>query len=87
MLMGIPAHGGDSVAEIQARLDTLFGGHAPYQDFLGRLQKAVAADDRDAEAALASYPLKTRMAGRWVTVHDAGQFVARYRATPATEKP
>lgn len=78
MLAGIPAYGGDSVADVQARLDTLFGSHAPYEDFLGRLQKAVAADDRAAVAALVSYPLKTRVAGRSVTVRDAGQFVARY---------
>jgi hypothetical protein len=77
-LAGVPAAAQDAVTGMQARLDALFGSHAPYEDFLALLQQAVAAGNRTGVAALVSYPLKTRLAGRPVTVHDAGQFVARY---------
>jgi len=67
-----------TVAEVDARLDALFGTHAPYKSFFGILQHAVAADDRQAVAGLVDYPLRTRIDGKAVTIKDASQFVARY---------
>lgn len=78
------ALGAASVAQAQAadelnsRLDTLFGSHAPFLPFFDSLQKAVAADDRQAVAAMVDYPFRTRIDGRAVTIKDAAGFVAGY---------
>lgn len=67
-----------TVAEVNARLDSLFGAHAPYQSFFSALQVAMAADDRQAVARMVDYPLRTRIDGKAVTIKDTSQFVARY---------
>ena len=67
-----------TVAETNASLDQLYGEHAPYQAFLATLQKAVAAGDKAAVAGLVSYPLKTSLGGKTVTLRDAHHFAAAY---------
>lgn len=67
-----------TVEELNGRLDTLFGGHAPFQPFFESLQKAVAADDRQAVAAMVDYPFRTRIDGKAVTIKDAAGFVVNY---------
>ena len=67
-----------TVAEVNATLDALFGAHAPYQTFFGTLQSAVAADDRQAVAGMVDYPFRTRIDGKSVTIKDASHFVASY---------
>lgn len=69
-----------SDAETSKTLDTLFGSHKPYQDFLAALQKAVAAADKAAVAGMISYPLKTKVAGKATTLHNAKEFTAHYDA-------
>lgn len=67
-----------SADELNGRMDTLFGSHAPFQPFFDALQKAVAADDRQAVAAMVDYPFRTRIDGKAVTIKDAAGFVASY---------
>lgn len=67
-----------TVAETNASLDQLYGEHAPYQAFFGKLQQAVAAGDKAAVAGLVSYPFKTSVGGKSVTLRDAQHFVAAY---------
>lgn len=74
-----------TAAEVDARLDDLFGAHAPYRAFLAELQAAVAADDRSAVAAMVSYPLNTKVDGAAVSIDSAAAFVDQYGAL-MTEK-
>jgi hypothetical protein len=69
-----------SDAEVSKTLDSLFGDHKPYQAFLAELQKAVAAADKPAVAGLIGYPLKTKVAGKATTLHNAQEFTAHYDA-------
>ncbi|GLK84552.1 hypothetical protein GCM10017653_26220 [Ancylobacter defluvii] len=67
-----------TAAEMDGTLDTLFGSHQPYQDFLHALKQAVAADDRAGVAGMVDYPFKTRIDGKAATIRDAAHFVASY---------
>lgn len=67
-----------TAAEVDSTLDTLFGSHAPFADFLGALQRAVAADDRQAVAAMVDYPFHARIAGKAASIKDASHFVDAY---------
>jgi hypothetical protein len=71
---------------MDARLDLLFGEHAPYRTFLQALQAAVAADDRKQVAGMVSYPLKTSIHGRAVRIRTQKQFLHNYEELlpPAT---
>ncbi|HEY0201519.1 MAG TPA: hypothetical protein VGC24_07490 [Burkholderiaceae bacterium] len=77
---GVPmlAAWAQTAANMDGRLDMLFGAHAPYRVFLERLQAAVAADDRAGVAALAAYPLNAHLGSKKVTVRDAKRFIADY---------
>jgi hypothetical protein len=78
-LVTLPAMA-QSDAEVSKTLDSLFGDHKPYQAFLAELQKAVAAVDKPAVAGMVGYPLKTKMAGKPTTLHNAQEFTGRYDA-------
>jgi len=67
-----------TVAEVNQRLDELFGVHEPYRAFFAQLQKAVAADDRQAVAAMVEYPIEATIGGRNVKIRDAKHFVTNY---------
>lgn len=69
-----------SKAETSKTLDTLFGDHVPYEDFLAALQKAVAATDKPAVAGMVSYPLKTKVSGKMMTLKHPKDFIAHYNA-------
>jgi hypothetical protein len=69
-LAGSPA-AGQSRAEIDRRLDALFGDHRPYEAFLRALKQAVAGADARAVAAMVSYPDR-------VTIRSQEEFLARY---------
>ncbi len=69
-----------SDAETSKTLDTLFGDHVAYQDFLAVLQKAVAATDKPMVAEMVTYPLKTKVSGKETTLKDAKDFIAHYDA-------
>jgi len=74
-----------SNAEVSARLEALFGDHEPYQELLLALKAAVAADDREAVAAMIAYPLTTTIAGERVAMTSEKDFLERYGqlVTPA----
>jgi hypothetical protein len=63
---------------VDMRLDRLFGDHDPYRLFLTDLQQAVAKDARAEIAAMVSYPLVTRIAGRKVTVTNSAEFLQHF---------
>ncbi|GGA74983.1 hypothetical protein GCM10011385_31270 [Nitratireductor aestuarii] len=67
-----------TVTEVDQRLDELFGAHKQYRAFLEQLQKAIAADDRQAVAAMVDYPFETRIGGKKVRIRDKKRFVADY---------
>lgn len=79
-----PPTGADAAA-VNQRIDQLLGDHAKYEPVILALQKAVAAKDAAAVAALVAYPLKVKLAGKPATMRDAEDFVAHYGAivTPA----
>ena len=69
-----------SDAETSKTLDTLFGDHVAYQDFLTALQKAVADADKPVVAEMVSYPLRTKVSGKETTLKDVKDFIALYDA-------
>jgi len=69
-----------TAADMDARLDSLFGSHAPYRAFLDQLKQAVASGDKKAVASLVAYPLRTKLAGVNRTVQSSARFIAMYDA-------
>lgn len=58
-------------------LDTVFGEHEKFVDAFAVLQDAVAADDAEAVAALAAYPLVVKV-GERREIGSPEEFVAHY---------
>lgn len=67
-----------TVAETDASLDAVFGSHEPYHRFFDTLQKAVAADDRKAVAAMIDYPFQARINDKATKLGDAAHFITDY---------
>jgi len=67
-----------TVAEIDASLDGLFGSHQEYHAFFDGLKRAVAADDKTAVAAMISYPFQARINGKAIKLRDTAHFIADY---------
>jgi hypothetical protein len=63
-------------AEIDARLDTLFGSHQPYETFLASLQTMANAQDWHAIAASVAYPLKVTLGGHRTRLRTAEDFLS-----------
>lgn len=59
-------------------IDNALGDHARYRDAIERFQKAVAAKDAAAVAALIQYPFDATIGGKKVAIKDAAAFAARY---------
>lgn len=78
MAAGAVSVNAQTAAEVDSSLDALFGAHQPYHQFFEHLQKAVAADDKAAVAALVDYPFQARINGKAVKLRDAAHFVADY---------
>jgi hypothetical protein len=78
-LTGVPLLGmAAETAEVDARLDLLFGEHEAYQSFLQELQSAVREHARERVADMVNYPLRTRIKGKWVRLQRPAQFLAHY---------
>lgn len=76
---GAPASAAaQSAAETNETLDTLFGSHAPYQQFFETLQKAIAAGDKKTVALMVDYPFRARIGGKAVKINDAVHFATDY---------
>jgi hypothetical protein len=82
LALGLLLPGGAASAQnaevVDARLDTLFGAHQPYRDFLERLKAATSSDAREEVSRLVSYPLVTHIAGHKVTIRTPAQFLSHY---------
>lgn len=61
-----------------ARIDTLLGDAAQYEQVFKALQQAVASDDRAAVAALVRYPLSVEIDGSKHEIADAAAFQRDY---------
>ena len=72
------AQSAQSDQEVDARMDALFGAHEPYHAFFDRLQRAVAAGDRNAVASMVAYPIAVHRAGKDTTLRTRRDFVAYY---------
>jgi len=81
-----------SEAEVNARLDGLFGDHRPYRAFFTDLKAAVVAGNKQAVVAMVSYPLTVKTGGKAVSLRSAQDLLARYdqvvtaRVTAAVRK-
>jgi hypothetical protein len=69
-----------TVADMNSTLDTLFGNHEPYREFLETLKKAVGENDRRGVSAMVAYPFRARIGGKAVKINDAAHFIAEYDA-------
>lgn len=67
-----------TAADTDAALDAAFGSHEPYRHFLETLQKAVAADDRKAVAAMIDYPFQARINDKATKLRDSAHFITDY---------
>ncbi|WP_223613596.1 hypothetical protein [Phyllobacterium calauticae] len=65
-------------ADMDKRLDETMGSHKDYAKFFSKLQKAVAADDKQALSAMVYYPFAVHSKGKAVMIKDAKHFVAAY---------
>ena len=66
-------------------LRMLFGDHAKYRAVIDAYQKAVAAGDKEAVAALVDYPFSATIDGKRTPIKNAAGFVENYGkiVTPA----
>lgn len=78
-----PTGAGDKA--IDDAIDTLLGDHAKYQAAIDAYQKAVAAGDKEAVAALIDYPFSATIDGKRTSIKNASGFVENYDkiVTPA----
>lgn len=78
----------DDDAAVDAAIDAALGDHATYRKVIEGLQKAVAAKDTAAVAALVYYPIDVEIAGKKKTIKDAATFASEYDKfmTPAIAK-
>jgi hypothetical protein len=67
-------------ADVDSRLDTLFGSHQPYEQFLGALKSAVAAKDWPAISLLLQYPISIKLGGHRVRIKTAAEFIGHIDA-------
>jgi len=77
-MAGTASVAAQTAAEVDSTLDELFGEHARYKQFFETLQKAMAAGDKAAVAALVDYPFQARIGGKAVKLRDAAHFIADY---------
>lgn len=76
-----PADAAQTVEDTQPvnqAIDRLLGDHRQYQRVIEEYQRAVAAGDRAAVAALVRYPLIANIGGRKVSITDPTAFLADY---------
>lgn len=67
-----------TAVETNRTLDTLFGSHAPYQQFFGKLHEAVSISDKRTVASMVDYPFLARIDGKAIKIYDTAHFVADY---------
>lgn len=82
---GASADTAAGAAAVNQRIDQVLGDHTKYEPVIRAFQRAVAAKEAAAVAALVAYPLTVKLGGKSVKIRDAKEFEARYAAivTPA----
>jgi len=79
LLLGFAVPGqAASEAEVNARIDSLFGHAARYETSIKLFQQAVAAGDREDVAAFVRYPIVVTIDGHRRTIRSARTFLDRY---------
>ncbi|TDK28649.1 hypothetical protein E2F46_01920 [Luteimonas aestuarii] len=69
----------NDAADVDQAIDTVLGGdHNVYRDVIERVQKAVVAGDKEAVAALVSYPIEVRISGKPRKIASEPEFVAAW---------
>lgn len=67
--------------QVDARMDYLFGAHAPYHEFFDRFRKAVAVADKSAVADMVAYPIVVvGRNGKDMTLRSRKDLIAHYDA-------
>lgn len=64
--------------ETDRRLDTLFGSHTAYHEFLDDLKAAAAANDSHKIAAMINYPIAANVDGKEITLESSHDFLINY---------
>ncbi|WP_375759919.1 hypothetical protein [Corallococcus exercitus] len=89
-LVAVPPDAGtaEDIAAVNARIQGVLGEPAKYAQTFASFQRAVAARDAKAVAALVAYPFTANIGGRRVKLPDGAAFVRHYDAivTPAIAK-
>ena len=82
---GMAAPTRESGTDVAAAIDSLHGDHVPFRAAFDALQRAVAAHDAAAVAALVRFPIEVNPGRAPVTIASPGQFIAQYDriVTPA----
>ncbi len=70
----------EGAAEVNARIQKVLGDPSKYEQTFTAFQKAVAAHDVRAVAALVAYPFTANVGGRKVKLPDAAAFMRHYEA-------
>ncbi|NOK31723.1 hypothetical protein HMI49_00715 [Corallococcus exercitus] len=79
-LVAVPPDAGpaEGTAAVNARIQDVLGAPAKYEQVFVAFQRAVAARDARAVAALVAYPFTATVGGRRVRLPDAAAFVRHY---------
>lgn len=72
------ADAGPGPAEMDERLDALFGAHEPFHAFFDQLQKLAAEGDKAAIATLVAYPFETEVDKKKTVLKSEADFTASY---------
>ena len=69
-----------SVADVNARIDSVLGDSARYQTTITAFQRSVSAGSKEDVAAFVRYPIVVTIDGKKTTIRSAEAFVKRYDA-------
>lgn len=83
-LIGMPAFAA-SVAEVNARIDSVLGNSKRYEASINAFQQAVKEGHKEDVAAFIRYPIRVTIGGQKTVIRSPETFVQRYDAimTPA----
>lgn len=77
LLFALPASA-QTVADVDASIDTVLGDHAVYKEAIEAIQFAIAEGDATGVAAWVAYPITVPVAGEDVVIENEAQFIERY---------
>lgn len=66
--------------ETSEKLDSLFGNHVVFNDFLHLLKEAVKENDKRRVARLVRYPVRIHVGGKIWKIDNADHFIVEYNA-------